>query len=225
MIVAFSSTSYCQPSTDRGYKRNFQCLSPLLPIAAAAPSPPLPPSNALVDAAAHHRRFHPPTRLLLQLPVTAAFHPTRLIDCWVRQHKLMPMLQSRFNKGKPPARKYAVMIQRQNVKSAVLQKKNDGNRHGKELGHCGITDVETAKKGESNNTCAKCTAAEQVDCLFSFHCQFLQLALPFLHHFSSCIFIFIAIIWCCAQTAQQNRTGLPGTHNNLRPILSTTFLI
>jgi hypothetical protein len=224
LIVACSSTSYCQPSTEREYERSRQCLLPLLPIAAAAPSPPLPPSNALVAAAAHHHRFHPLTRLLLQLPITAAFHPTCLIDCWVRQHKLMPMLSLIFSKGKQPVRKYAVMMWRQNVKLAMLQKKNNGNRNGKGTGHCGITNVETAKKGESN-TCSKCTAAEQVDRSPLFHCQFLQFALPFLHHFFSCIFMFIAIFWCCTQTAQQNRTGLMGTHNNLRPILSTTFLV
>jgi hypothetical protein len=68
----------------------------------------------------------------------------------------------------------------------------------------------------SRNTCAKCAAAEKVDCSPTFVAYFFirtYFFLPFFHSHS----LFFAIFWCCVQTAEQNRTGLPGADGRRLP--------
>jgi hypothetical protein len=63
------------------------------------------------------------------------------------------------------------------------------------------------QKKVSQNTCAKCAATEQVNrsvANFLFRTYF---SLPFFHSH----LLFFAIFWCCAQMAEQNRTGLLDT--------------
>ncbi len=61
------------------------------------------------------------------------------------------------------------------------------------------------------DTCAKCSVAEHVNLSPMFVAYFsirTYFSLPFFYSHS----LFFAIFWCFAQMAEQNRTGLPGTH-------------